>query len=110
MGIVGYILSPLSWWNDAFVNIPIAYVCGWLASLAHEQAFLPVFVISYWITNIAGFVLLHKGVEMIARKEGKKNPYSRREFLKDIALSLGYTALIILLVKLNIIKPVGSYF
>ncbi|MFO0752196.1 MAG: hypothetical protein U0411_02585 [Thermodesulfovibrionales bacterium] len=110
MGIVGYVLSPLSWWNDAFVNIPLAYLCGWLASLAYQQAFLPVFVLSYWITNIAGFVLLHKGVEMAARKEGRSTPYSRRSFMKDLALSVAYTALIVGLVRLHLIKPVGSYF
>jgi hypothetical protein len=22
---LGFVLSPLSWWNDLFVNIPIAY-------------------------------------------------------------------------------------
>lgn len=110
IGIVGYILSPLSWWNDAFINIPLAYVCGWLASLVYRQAFLPVFVISYWMTNVAGFMLLHKGVEMAARKEGRHRPYSRRAFMKDLALSVAYTGLIVGLVKLHIIKPVGSYF
>ena len=27
-------LSPLSWWNDLFVNVPLALVFAWLVSLA----------------------------------------------------------------------------
>ena len=28
LGIIGYTLLPLSWWDDAFVNIPLAYGLG----------------------------------------------------------------------------------
>ena len=28
VAMIGFLLSPLSWWNDAFVNIPIAYGIG----------------------------------------------------------------------------------
>jgi len=24
LGFIGFMLSPLSWWNDAFVNLPLA--------------------------------------------------------------------------------------
>ena len=34
IGTVGYLLSPLSWWNDLYFNIPIAYATAWLVSLA----------------------------------------------------------------------------
>jgi len=26
LGLVGFMLSPLSWWNDLFVNVPLALV------------------------------------------------------------------------------------
>lgn len=26
IAVVGFVLSPLSWWNDLFVNIPLAYL------------------------------------------------------------------------------------
>lgn len=39
LGIIGYILSPLSWWNDAIVNIPIAIVVGTIFSLIDEKFF-----------------------------------------------------------------------
>jgi len=25
LGVAGFILSPLSWWNDVIVNFPLAY-------------------------------------------------------------------------------------
>ncbi|MFS8793456.1 MULTISPECIES: hypothetical protein [unclassified Synechococcus] len=31
--ILGFMLSPLSWWNDLFFNLPIAYGLGYLCSL-----------------------------------------------------------------------------
>ncbi|MBI4849045.1 MAG: hypothetical protein HY808_10815 [Nitrospirae bacterium] len=109
LAAIGYLLSPLSWWNDLYLNIPLAYVGAWLASLLYKPAFLPAFVVAYWITNITGFVLMHKGVEKIAGREVKK-AYSKKALLKDLALSLAYTVLIIILIKLHIIRPIEQYF
>jgi len=33
--MIGFMLSPLSWWNDAFVNIPLAIGFGWLEASFH---------------------------------------------------------------------------
>jgi hypothetical protein len=32
-------LSPLSWWNDLFVNLPLALVFAWLVGLFYKPAF-----------------------------------------------------------------------
>lgn len=110
MEVVGYILSPLSFWNDLYVNIPLSYAGAWLASLFYKNAFLPAFVITYWITNILGFVLMHLGAtKMFARDGGKKRSIPRT-ILKDVLISTAYTLLIIILVKANIIQPIGNYF
>jgi hypothetical protein len=108
LAFIGYMLSPLSWWNDAFVNIPIAWVFAWLVSLFYKPAFAFSLVIGYWLTNVAGFVLLHKGAQKILTATGKK--YARRELLKDIGISLVYTLLIVVLVKYKVIAPFGDYF
>lgn len=52
--------------------------------------------------------MMHKGAERVMRK--KTGPYSKRELLTDIVWSIGYTVLIIIMVKLNIIRPVTEYF
>jgi hypothetical protein len=110
LACIGYMLSPLSWWNDAYVNIPIAYVCAWLVSYLYPHLFLPAFAGSYLMTNILGFVLLQKGIiRTLSKANHEKIRYTRRNLGKDIAISLCYTALMVLLVKTGIIKPVQHY-
>ena len=110
MACIGYMLSPLSWWNDLYVNIPIAYACAWLISLFARNAFTFSFAGAYLATNVLGFVLLHKGIIRTLSKQGEEKPrYTRKQILKDVAISVSYTALMVLLVKLNIIRPVQEY-
>ncbi len=105
---VGYMLSPLSWWNDLFVNVPLALAFAWLVSLFSKRAFMPSLVVGYWLTNVVGFILLHKGAQQILSKQPK--PYSRRDLAKDVAISLLYTVVIVFLVQFGVLKPVQSYF
>src|SRR5215469_12049077 len=85
LAFVGYMLSPLSWWNDAFVNVPLALAFAWIvvlfyklsipASQNHDRVrtvFEASWIIGYWLTNVLGFVLMHKGAEKMLRKEDKK--------------------------------------
>lgn len=103
---IGYLLSPLSWWNDIFINIPIAYVFGILLGLISKKLFLPAMVAGYLMTNVLGFVLMHKGARYLKKKE--ENP--KNELFKDIIISLIYTAVIIILAKTGIIKLPWEYF
>ncbi len=47
VAVVGYLLSPLSWWNDLFVNVPLAYLFALPFSQLHVQLYLPAFVLAY---------------------------------------------------------------
>jgi hypothetical protein len=73
LAAIGYVLSPLSWWNDLFVNLPLAWLLaqpfGWIS----ERLFLPAMLLAYWMTNAAGLVLLHVS---LARLRGRKRPCS----------------------------------
>src|SRR4051812_14685447 len=108
LGVIGFMLSPLSWWNDAFVNLPLAIAFGWLISLVYKPAFPTGVVIGYWLTNVAGFVLMHKGGAKIVGKEDKR--YSKHDLLRDVGISLAYTALIVVLIKLKVLQPFADYF
>jgi len=108
LATIGYLLSPLSWWNDAFVNIPLALVFAWLVSFFYKPAFAVSLIIGYWLTNVLGFVLMHKGTRQILSE--KALPDSRREWLTDVIVSLVYTGVIIVLIKLEILKPFAAYF
>jgi hypothetical protein len=105
---IGFMLSPLSWWNDLVVNLPLALAFAWVASLFYKPAFKPCIILGYWLTNILGLILMHKGTQQMLSKEKRK--YSRRDLLRDLAISLLYTALILLLLKLGILKPIENYF
>jgi hypothetical protein len=108
LAFIGYMLSPLSWWNDLYVNFPLALAFAWVVGLFSKRAFGPSFVVGYWLTNVAGFVMMHKGAQKILSDEDKR--YARRELVKDVVISLLYTALIVALLKLKILKPIQNYF
>lgn len=109
LALVGYMLSPLSWWNDLFVNVPLALAGAWIVSLFNKMAFETSFVVSYWITNIIGFFLMHKGICRIVNNDCSNRTYFKNGLAKDLLVGLGYTLLIIALVRLNILQPIQYY-
>ena len=109
LAFIGFLLSPLSWWNDLFVNVPLAVAFGWLVGLVYRPAFAPAVIVGYWLTNVLGFVLMHKGV-MRALSPADAKPYSRRDLGRDLLISLLYTLLIVALMKLNLVRPLAGYF
>ena len=108
VAMIGFMLSPLSWWNDLFVNVPLALAFAWVVSWFYKPAFAVSVVVGYWLTNVLGFILMHKGAHQVLSE--KRGRYSRRDLLRDVGISLLYTVLIVLLVKFGILKPIQSYF
>ncbi len=108
LAVVGFMLSPLSWWNDAFVNLPLALAFAWLVSLFYPRAFTVCVVLGYWLTNVLGFVLMHKGAQRMLSQKDKK--YSWRALLRDVGISLVYTGLILGLIELGVLKPIQHYY
>jgi hypothetical protein len=101
-------LSPLSWWNDLFVNVPLALAFAWVVSWFYRPAFVASLVVGYWLTNVMGFILMHKGAQkLLSEKQGR---YSWRDLGRDVGISLLYTALIVALVRFGMLKPIQSYF
>jgi hypothetical protein len=107
LAAVGYMLSPLSWWNDMFVNVPLALLFAWVVSAVYRPAFEACVVVGYWLTNVLGFVLMHKGTWQMLSEEERK--YTRREVLKDVIVSLVYTLVIVALLKFGVLKPFQAY-
>lgn len=108
LATIGYILSPLSWWNDIIVNIPLAYIFALPFGFISKSLFAPMMVLGYFLTNIVGFVLLHHGAEDIVSKED--SIYTRKELAKDIIISFIYTFVVIVLVKIGWLKFPLEYF
>jgi hypothetical protein len=107
LALIGFMLSPLSWWNDLFVNVPLALAFAWVISLFYAPAFAWSLVLGYWLTNILGFILLHKGTQKLLSDQPRR--YSRRDLLRDVGISLLYTALIVVLVKVGVLQPIHNY-
>jgi hypothetical protein len=108
LSVVGYVLSPLSFWNDLFVNFPIAYFCGLLCGFVSQRLFLPGLVAGYWLSNIAGVVLLHKGIVCMVNPD-RPVKISRSELIKSGLWTLAYTAVLIILVKAGILRFLPDY-
>jgi hypothetical protein len=92
IAIIGFVLSPLSWWNDLVVNVPLAYAFSLPFSLLNDRLFLPAFILGYWLTNVLGLIMLHKGVQGTIKSEVSA------DYRKDILISLAYTAIIAIFV------------
>ncbi len=59
--IVGFILSPLSWWNDAVVNIPLSLAMGALLNSVFGVSFDLAVALSYLVSNVVGMILFVVG-------------------------------------------------
>ena len=109
LGFIGFMLSPLSWWNDLFVNVPLAVGAASVVAWFYPPAFKVAAVIAYWMTNVLGLVLMHVGARRMMTPE-EKQLSRRRELLIDVAVSLAYTALIVALIQWKVLQPVDDYF
>ena len=112
LAVLGFMLSPLSWWNDAIVNLPLAIGFAWLVSSLcvkewKQAVFDVAVVVGYWLTNVLGFVLMHKGARDLLAKGETLPPMNLK---KDLLVSLAYTVLIVALIKLGVLKPIEGYF
>lgn len=106
-GVIGYILSPLSWWNDLWVNIPIAYVAGCGAAWINPGLFTPVFAATYLATNVVGMILLQLGIQGASKVPIE--PLTRRALIKWTLITIGYTAIIVMLSLTGFIRPATDY-
>ena len=105
---IGFLLSPLSWWNDLFVNLPLAYIIAFLFSLISKGLFMPMMIIGYWFTNILGLMLLHYGISTTFSDEKKK--FSKKDLFISILISVLYTILMVLLIKIGLLRFPLEYF
>jgi hypothetical protein len=101
--ILGYMLSPLSWWNDLFFNLPIAYLFGYIFSLLNPHLFLPFTIIGYWLSNILGILMMQFGVaDIFMTQHREKN--LKKDLVIGLSASTAYTILIVALLQLKWIE------
>ena len=105
---IGYLLSPLCWWNDLIFNLPIAYFFGYICSLFSPDLLVPCSFAGYWISNIAGILLMQVGaVDILQGQPQERN--LKKDLLIGIASSTAYTIAILALIQLKIIDIPGLF-
>ncbi|HEY9875850.1 MAG TPA: hypothetical protein V6D12_20630, partial [Candidatus Obscuribacterales bacterium] len=88
--VIGYLLSPLCWWNDLFFNLPIAYFFGYVCSWLSPDLLLPCSILGYWLSNIAGILLMQVGaVDVVGGQPKERN--LKKELMTGLASSTAYT-------------------
>ena len=106
VAVIGYLLSPLSWWNDPFINLPLAWLFASLISLASQRLFVPAMIVGYWLTNLTGLFMMARGTAGVVA--GDSPPSRRRQLVLSLAAATGYTLLIVLLYVFGVLKPLHA--
>jgi hypothetical protein len=100
--VVGYLLSPLCWWNDLIINLPIAYGFGYVISLWRSEWFFGAAIVGYWLSNLVGIVLMQMGTKDILQTTAKKRSF-KHEIFSGVLTSTAYTAVIVALVYFHVL-------
>ena len=98
----GYLLSPLSWWNDLFFNLPIAYGFAYSFNWMFSDAFFLLTVVGYWLSNILGSLMMQWGTLNLFFEDRQSN--LKRDLVLGLAGSTLYTVVIVLLLYFNLIQ------
>ncbi|MCX5679884.1 MAG: hypothetical protein NTZ95_04430 [Candidatus Omnitrophica bacterium] len=69
---LGWLLSPLTSWNDAFVNIPLAYILSIPFVKAFRTDFVMTLLGAYWFTNILGIAMMAVSGQSIFRDKANR--------------------------------------
>ncbi|MBD2388522.1 hypothetical protein [Cylindrospermum sp. FACHB-282] len=100
--VIGYLLSPLCWWNDLVFNLPIAYFFGYVCSIFAPKLLMPCVIIGYWLSNIIGILLMQAGAMDVFQKQSPDRNL-KKELLTGLVSSTVYTFLIVALIQLKIL-------
>jgi hypothetical protein len=100
--MIGFLLSPLCWWNDLIFNLPIAYGLGYLCELVVKGGLMPGAIAGYWLSNVVGIVLMQAGAHQVWQSPAQK-PNFKQALWSGTLSSTIFTVLICLLVHWQIL-------
>ncbi|CAN1212879.1 DUF2628 domain-containing protein [Tumidithrix helvetica PCC 7403] len=99
---LGYLLSPLCWWNDLIFNLPIAYGFGYVCGLFAPDLFFPSAIAGYWLSNLVGILLIQMGATDVVQKRSKERNF-KIELRNGLISSTAYTLIVLGLIQFNIV-------
>lgn len=98
---MGWLLSPFTFWNDAFVNIPVAYICANLFIRFFSTNFLLTVIFFYWLSNFAGLFMMYISGKSIV--QGGRGII--KELISLILTMICYSAILLILARAGILRP-----
>jgi len=101
---IGWTLSPFTFWNDVFVNIPISYLAASLLANFIRARFVLLVLICYWASNILGLAMMYAaGKGIMAEGRG-----IFKEVLKLVLTMAAYSAALVILNYMGILRPIRT--
>ena len=98
---IGWMLSPATFWNDTFVNIPLSYIAACALSRLIPVNFAALVITMYWLSNALGLYLMYASGAPILKSRGGV----LKEILGIIGTCAVYSLILIALAKFGILKP-----
>lgn len=98
---LGWLLSPFTFWNDAFINIPLSYICASLAAKILHADFLVSVLVFYWASNITGVLLMYACGKSIIGEGGSP----LRKILGIVFTVIVYSLILVFLYHTGLLKP-----
>lgn len=97
---IGWLLSPLCWWNDLIFNLPVAYGFGYLCSWFSSSWMLPGTIAGYWLSNLVGILLMQAGAIDVFQTQERN---LKKELLWSVVSSSVFTLIVVALIQLKIL-------
>ena len=70
---------------------PLSYLLSWPFSVIDERLFLPAFIVTYWLSNLLGLLMMHWGGQRLLHN----NRY-RLTMKNSLLVSVAYTLIILM--------------
>ncbi len=100
----GFLLSPLTWWNDIFINLPLAIALAWPLRWLWPGLFEAGVAAAFVLTNVLGLWLMHVGARGLVKKPATPAPH---HLMRDVLLGVLYAVVVGVLVRSGLLPLPG---
>ncbi|BAQ65735.1 hypothetical protein [Geminocystis sp. NIES-3709] len=100
--IFGFLLSPLCWWNDLIINLPLAYGFGKIISIFSADLLIPASIFGYWLSNIIGVLLMQLGTVNFLNESNEEKNLGKNIWM-GIGTSTVFTIVAVILWQTNLL-------
>ena len=103
---VGWILSPLTWWNDTFINLPLSYLAANVLFYIIPVSFAWLLIVSYWFTNLIGLAFMYLSGRSLILSSGNR----KKTIMITLIFMTIYTMIMLYLDKIGKLMPLCVFF